>query len=166
MDYIVFSTRQGYAAAAADDKGLVRFYLPVANNDDAVNKVRRDYPSAAELETPLLAETGELVKSYFNGLAASFSRLPVSLGNISEFNRKVLKAVSNISYGETRTYKWAAFEAGEKDGARAAGNALNKNPLPLIIPCHRVIQSNGETGGYSAGLQWKLKLLQIEKILK
>jgi methylated-DNA-[protein]-cysteine S-methyltransferase len=166
MEYMVFPVTAGYAAAVADDKGLARFYLPVENNHDAVNEVLGEYPGAIEKESLLLAETRDLVKGYFKGLDTRFNRLPVSLGNTGEFSRKVLRAVSSIPYGETRTYKWAAAEAGEKDGARAAGNALNKNPLPVIIPCHRVIQSGGEIGGYSAGLQWKLKLLQIEKILK
>jgi methylated-DNA-[protein]-cysteine S-methyltransferase len=166
MQYTVFSTTQGYAAVVADDKGLVRLYLPVENNDESVNTLRREYPEALETETPLIKGTRELVKSYFKGLETRFNRLPVSLGNISEFGRKVLRATASIPYGNTRTYKWAASEAGDKNAARAAGNALNKNPLPVIIPCHRVIQSGGELGGFSAGLQWKLKLLQIEKILK
>jgi methylated-DNA-[protein]-cysteine S-methyltransferase len=166
MEYTVFPVTLGYSAVVADDKGLARFYLPVENNHDAVNEVLREYPGAIEKVSPLLAETRDLVKAYFKGLDTRFNKLPVSLGNMGEFGRKVLRAVSAIPYGETRTYKWAAAEAGEKDGARAAGNALNKNPLPVIIPCHRVIQSGGETGGYSAGLQWKLKLLQIEKTLK
>lgn len=166
MEYTVFSVTGGYVAVVSDGKALVRFYLPVENNDDSVNTVLKDYPGAFETESRLLTDTRNLVKSYFKGLETGFNRLPVSLGYISDFSRKVLKAAASIPYGNTRTYKWVASEAGEKDGARAAGNVLNKNPLPVIIPCHRVIQSGGEVGGYSAGLQWKMKLLQIEKIIK
>ena len=166
MEYTVFPVTGGYAAVAADEAGLARFYLPVENNHDAVNSLVRDYPGAVEKDTGLLSETRDMVKAYFRGLEVNFSGLPLSLGNIGDFGRKVLKAVLTIPYGETRTYKWAASEAGEKGGARAAGNALNKNPIPVIIPCHRIILSGGETGGFGAGIKWKIRLLKLEKIMK
>lgn len=165
MEYTVFSTELGYVAVVSDEKGLVKLYLPVENNDEAVNRLRVDHPGAEEKETHLLKETKGLVKSYFKGIETRFNRLPLSLGDFSDFGKKVLGAVAGIPYGQTRTYKWVAKEAGEKDAARAAGNILNKNQLPVIIPCHRVIQSGGEIGGFSAGLQWKMRLLKIEKIL-
>ena len=165
MEYMVFNTEFGYAMAVSSEGSLIRFYLPVENNDDAVNRLRQDYPAAEEKDTHLLREARSLIKSYFKGVEIRFNRLPVSPGDFSDFGEKVLAAVSAIPYGQTRTYKWAAKEAGEKDAARAAGNILNKNPLPVIIPCHRVIQSGGEIGGFSSGLKWKMKLLQIEKIL-
>ncbi len=169
MEYAIISVPggMGYAAAVSDGKGLVKFYLPVENNDTAVNEVQADFPGAVEKDTPLLKETTALVKSYFKGIETGFGQLPVSLpGSMPDFSRRALTATAAIPYGQTRTYKWVAQEAGDRDAARAAGNALNRSPLPLIIPCHRVIQSGGEIGGFSAGLKWKIRLLQIEKILK
>lgn len=81
---------------------------------------------------------------------------------VTEFERKVYLAVSAIPYGETRTYKWVAERIGHPKAVRAVGQALKKNPLPFLVPCHRVVKSNGELGGYRYGASWKKKLLQME----
>ncbi len=81
----------------------------------------------------------------------------------SRFEKKVYIAVSKIPRGEVRSYKWVAAKIGSPDAARAVGNALNKNPYPVIIPCHRVIRSDGSLGGFSKGASAKLKLLRSEK---
>lgn len=82
---------------------------------------------------------------------------------MTEFERRVLKAVLKIPLGQTRTYKWVAQKAGYPKAARAAGQALNKNPYPIIIPCHRVVASGGKLGGYSRGVMAKKRLLNLEK---
>ena len=79
------------------------------------------------------------------------------LDSLSPFTRKVLQKVRTIPYGETRSYKWVGRES------RAVGQALKRNPLTIIIPCHRVIKSNGEIGGFSKGIVVKKKLLDMEK---
>ncbi len=81
----------------------------------------------------------------------------------SDFQRAVWKACMHIPYGETRSYGELAQMLGDKKAARAAGNALSVNPLPLIVPCHRVIAADGSPGGFSAGLKIKKQLLNIEK---
>lgn len=83
---------------------------------------------------------------------------------VTEFERKVYLAVSTIPYGETRTYKWVAERIGHPKAVRAVGRALKRNPLPFLVPCHRVIKSNGELGGYKCGAIWKRKLLQMEEV--
>lgn len=82
---------------------------------------------------------------------------------ISPFEKKVYLAIAKIPRGQTRTYKWVAREVGRPRACRAVGNALNKNPYPIVIPCHRVIRSDGSVGGYSEGVAKKLKLLKGEK---
>ncbi len=77
-----------------------------------------------------------------------------------------MEAVKTIPYGETRTYKWVAERIGKPKAARAVGQALKKNPYPEIIPCYRVICSDGKLGGYSKGIQKKKKLLKKEKAIK
>ena len=84
------------------------------------------------------------------------------LGSLTPFQRKVLEVVKTILSGETRSYKWVAERIGNPKAARAVGQALKKNPYPGIIPCHRVIRSNGKLGGYSKGMQKKRKLLKKE----
>lgn len=84
------------------------------------------------------------------------------LKQFSPFTQKVYKAILKIPKRETRTYQWVARKIGNPKAARAVGNALNKNPYPVIIPCHRIIRKNGSLGGYSRGLAMKKKLLKEE----
>ena len=79
------------------------------------------------------------------------------------FEKKVYKAVLGIPLGQVRTYQWVAKRIGYPKAARAVGNALNKNPWPVVIPCHRVVASGGRLGGFSRGLEKKKKLLMLEK---
>lgn len=82
---------------------------------------------------------------------------------MTQFEKKVYKAVLGIPLGQVRTYRWVAGRIGYPKAARAVGNALNKNPWPVVIPCHRVVASGGGLGGYSRGLEKKKKLLKTEK---
>jgi len=82
--------------------------------------------------------------------------------SLTSFQRKVYTVVKQIPVGETRTYAWIARKAGSPGAARAVGNALNENPFPVIVPCHRVISSNGSSGKYALGADLKKKLLTAE----
>jgi len=82
------------------------------------------------------------------------------------FEKKVYKAVLSIPFGQVRTYKWVAQKINHPKSCRAVGNALNKNPYPLIIPCHRVISSGGDIGGYAWGKKTKKWLLDLERQIK
>ena len=87
--------------------------------------------------------------------------------DLSDFERAVYKAILKIPAGEVRTYKWVAQKAGKPGASRSVGQALKRNPYPLIIPCHRVINSNNKIGGYVFGVNRKKLLLDMEKeILK
>ncbi len=85
---------------------------------------------------------------------------------MTEFEKKVLNEVLKIPIGEIRTYREIAKLAGKPKAYRAAANAVKKNPFPIFIPCHRVIKSNGDTGGYSLGKEMKKKLINLEKKIK
>jgi len=99
---------------------------------------------------------------YFNGNQVNFkSLLDLRIGTI--FQRKVWEKISEIPYGELRSYKWIANKIGNPDAVRAVGNAVGKNPVPPIIPCHRVIRSDGKLGGFSSGIPLKKWLLKLEK---
>lgn len=80
----------------------------------------------------------------------------------TEFDKKVWLALREIPYGETRTYKWLAEKVGRPGASRAVGQSLSRNPLPIVLPCHRIIESDGSLGGYSAGVDIKRRLLDIE----
>ena len=84
----------------------------------------------------------------------------------TEFEKKVYRCVINIPLGSLRTYRWVAKRIGRPRAYRAVGNALNKNPYPLVIPCHRVIKGGGKIGKYSMGVNLKKRLISLEKNIK
>jgi len=112
-------------------------------------------------ETPLLKEAGKQLKEYFLGTRTAF-QLPLCPKG-TDFQKAVWKALENIPYGETKSYKDIAEAVGSPKGFRAVGMANNKNPIPIIIPCHRVIGADGKLVGYGGGLPIKVKLLELEK---
>jgi len=103
------------------------------------------------------------LKKYFDSDNVDFSAVKLDLGDATKFQRKVFAITRKIPYGETRTYGWIARKL--KTSPRAVGQALKKNPVPVIIPCHRVVSSEG-VGGYSGGLDLKVKLLKLEGALE
>ena len=102
------------------------------------------------------------LRSYLRGRSRSFST-PCDLRGLPAFTHAVLKAATQIPYGEVRSYRWLAQRLGKPKAARAVGNALARNPIPIIIPCHRVVRSNGTIGGYALGTGLKKRLLEMEK---
>lgn len=102
---------------------------------------------------------------YFSGIKEDFSDIPLDLSGATEFQIKVWNALRKIAFGETCSYAELAVLAGFTSRyARAVGSAVGLNPIPIIIPCHRVLPKNGKLGNFSAGIDWKRKLLQIEGV--
>jgi O-6-methylguanine DNA methyltransferase len=121
--------------------------------------------SSIKRDKNLFKALQEQIIAYFEGVCVNFSRsIPVELGGFSSFTHSVLTTCRDIKFGQTINYSTLAKKLGRSAAARAVGNALAKNPLPLIIPCHRVIRSDGVIGGFSApgGKNLKVKLLQHE----
>lgn len=114
------------------------------------------------LASPLGAEACRQLKEYFSGKRREFD-LPFEIKG-SEFQQALYKALLEIPYGQTVSYGQAAQLAGHKGAARACGSALSLNPLPVIVPCHRVICQDGRIGGYTPDVRYKEALLQIEGI--
>ncbi|WP_313344741.1 methylated-DNA--[protein]-cysteine S-methyltransferase [Sedimentibacter sp.] len=112
-------------------------------------------------ETELIKSASEQLYEYFDGKRREFN-LPLKL-NGTNFQNKVWKALCEIPYGETKSYKQIAEKVGDPNGSRAVGGANNKNPIMIVVPCHRVIGSNGSLVGYGSGLHIKELLLSIEK---
>jgi len=116
---------------------------------------------AAIAETPLIKKTASQLGEYFERRRKIFD-LPLLLRG-TEFQSAVRKALQTIPYGETRTYKDIAILAGNPKACRAAGMANHRNPIAIIVPCHRVIGSDGSLTGYAGGLEIKRYLLELEK---
>ena len=106
----------------------------------------------------------ELIE-YFKKTRQEFTCL-TAFTDGTEFEKKVWETLKKIPYGETRTYKWLAEQIGKPRAFRAVGNALGKNPIPIIFPCHRVIETDGSLGGYSGGIGFKRRLLEGEYYTK
>jgi methylated-DNA-[protein]-cysteine S-methyltransferase len=101
------------------------------------------------------------LREYFEKGSEEFTQR-IFLARGTEFDRKVWLALKEIPYGETRTYKWLAEKIGKPNAFRAVGQSLSRNPLPVLLPCHRIIESDGSLGGYSGGVDIKRRLLEIE----
>lgn len=102
---------------------------------------------------------------YLGGSKIDFTRYPLDISAGTGFQQRVWKKLLEIPYGETRSYKWLAEQVGSPNGYRAVGGANGRNPIPVIIPCHRVINSDGTLGGYSGGVWIKEWLLRLEGVL-
>lgn len=145
--------------AAIGDEGI-RYVAPAADAADFAIAYR-DYcgRSVAPGDT---SDFGDEIEAIVSGEdAAGFC----DLEGVSTFTRRVLTATCEIARGETRTYQWLARQIGMPDAARAVGNALGSNPLPLVIPCHRIVRGDGSVGGYAFGTQMKTALLATEGAL-
>ena len=101
------------------------------------------------------------LRDYFGGTLREFHQRIVFLHG-TEFEQKIWLSLGDIPYGETRTYKWLAERIHNPKAVRAVGRALSRNPLPIILPCHRIIESDGSIGGYSSGVERKRRLLDME----
>ncbi|MEI6185923.1 MAG: methylated-DNA--[protein]-cysteine S-methyltransferase [Dehalococcoidia bacterium] len=163
MLYILVSTVSGWVGFTCSDNGVRRLNLPVQDEQEALALL--GISNATDLHEG--EGTGPLrrqITDYFNGTKASFD-CTLDLSGSTPFQRKVWKATMEIPYGEARSYKWVAEKIGMPSACRAVGHALAANPLPLIIPCHRVIRSDGGPGGFGGGstnVKTKLMLLSLE----
>ncbi len=164
--YLVFNTWLGWVGVLSSQKGLRKLVLPQPMPEQAqhlLNEFARKLGGnvLSETEAGCFDDLPQRIKDYLNGKSVSFpDRLDLS--GASPFQKNVWQATQSIPYGETRTYAWVAAELGRPKATKAVGRALAKNPLPIIIPCHRVICSNGNLGGFSGGIGWKQRLLEIE----
>jgi len=154
LSTLVVETPLGQVRAAVTEAGVARIALPRSSGAVFADAERVPWlPLADKLEQ----ELGE----YFSGKRREFS-LPVDPRG-TEFQRAVWRAIADIPYGQTSTYAEIARAAGRARAVRAAGSATGANPIPLLIPCHRVIAAHGKLGGFSGGLDAKRRLLALEK---
>lgn len=127
--------------------------IEIGKNIDIKNNIK-------EKDTEILINTSKQLNEYFEGKRTKFD-VPLN-PNGTEFMNKVWNSLKKIPYGETKTYKQIAEEIDNPKAVRAVGMANHKNPIPIIIPCHRVIGSNGKLIGYALGLNMKEFLLELE----
>jgi len=119
-------------------------------------------PKAEGRAAKLLDQARREIAEYLAG-ERTFFTVPVDLSQVPDFERAALDIAASIPFGEVRSYKWIAEKLGKPDAARAVGGAMAGNPVPLIVPCHRVVKTDGGLGGYSFGLVRKEALLNLER---
>jgi methylated-DNA-[protein]-cysteine S-methyltransferase len=164
--YALLDAPVGRLVVAATPRGLVRIAYELENGgvDRVLDQIaERLSPSIVEAPARLDGARREL-EEYFDGRRRDFDlRIDWRLAR-SPFTRRVLEATARIPFGETSSYRDVAVAAGSPKAFRAAGSALGSNPLPIVVPCHRVLASGGKLGGYTGGLERKRVLLGIEGV--
>jgi methylated-DNA-[protein]-cysteine S-methyltransferase len=158
--YTTFNTDIGWFGILGSEKGLVSITLPQHSAQEAL-KLLGDSLSRATYSPILFSDLTEHLKRYFSGHKVTFPD-ELDLSEATTFQRQVWQITRLIPYGETRSYAWVAEQIGKPKAVRAVGQALARNRLPIIIPCHRVVNSDGKLGGYSGGLEMKRRLLHLE----
>lgn len=162
--YNIFKTRWGWFGLLGNNEGLIRTCLPMPNKGDVKPRLLTDILKAKRSKTAFLVlET--TIQDYYKGKQVDFSDVNVRLDGFSEFQQRVVAALRKVTRGNTISYGQLARITNNPKAARAIGSVMAANPLPLIIPCHRVIKADGTIGQFSApgGANTKKRMLELEK---
>jgi methylated-DNA-[protein]-cysteine S-methyltransferase len=165
ISYALFDTALGTASVAWSEHGIVRTFLPEPSAQAARARLARRLPDAHEAEPPdHVRRLIEDVVRLLSGNAVSLEWVQIDDAAVPELDRRVYAATRAIPPGSTRTYGDVARLLGDATLARRVGEALGRNPFPIVVPCHRVLAAGGRTGGFSArgGTETKMQLLRIE----
>jgi methylated-DNA-[protein]-cysteine S-methyltransferase len=155
-------TPLGTIVVGATRDGLVRIGLPSEDSDDVLQQLaERVSPRVLRASRDSLVQTRRQLDEYF-GHERRLFEIPLDWRLTTGFRRDVLRATERIPYGETASYRDVATRAGSPNAVRAAGSALATNPLPIVVPCHRVLRTGGGLGQYRGGPEAKAQLLTLE----
>jgi methylated-DNA-[protein]-cysteine S-methyltransferase len=161
--YATLDSPLGKLLLAATPEGLVRVaYVDYTDQEGVLEQLAAKVSPRVLAAPRKLDEPRRELDQYFTGGRRQFE-IPLDWRLTQGFSRRVLEATARIPYGATATYKQMATAAGNALASRAAGNALGSNPIPIIVPCHRILHSDGGLGGYTGGLDKKRLLLAVEK---
>lgn len=157
---VIFNTEWGWCGVAATEAGVSRVILPQPTRIAALRLVESERAG----NVPLAEAAAEQLGEYIQRRSREFT-VPVDISALPAFTRRVLAACATVPWGTTLSYGELAAEVGSPQAARAVGQAMGRNPVPLLIPCHRVIRGDGELGGFGAGVAMKRRLLALEGIV-
>ena len=162
--YVIADIGIGWVGILGSARGLLRTTLPQRSPQEAQQQLG-DSLNYAHRSPHLFEDLVARLRTYFSGHKVTFPD-QLDLSGATPFQRQVWEKTRLIPFGETRSYSWVAEQIKQPGAVRAAGQALGRNPLPIIIPCHRVITADGKLGGYTGGLDMKRFLLQLEAIAR
>ncbi len=157
-------TAWGWVGIASSPSGLLALTLPESTQERALKPLLDRWGKGQSYDDPRLDDLKTKLQQYFDGQRVLFDE-PLDLSEATAFQRRVWSAVRDIPYGETRSYGQIAHQAGSPGAARAVGRAMATNPVPIVVPCHRVIGSDGNLRGFGGGLDLKRRLLEMERAL-
>ena len=160
MYYTTIETPLGWLLLVGEDGELIELNWPKPTRQAA----EAELPAGADESRDSFGKLPELLRLYFEGKPVDFSDVPVRFSGAGEFEQLSLREAMKTPYGSLTSYGDIAAAIGSPRAARAVGNAMRKNPTMLIVPCHRVIHSNGKIGGFACGSDIKRKLLALEGI--
>lgn len=156
-----FSTEIGSIGLAATPDGLARL-SPDRTTKEFREELDSSWPGRPVVQEPRALQAAERqIREYLAGDRTDFD-LPLDLSGLGEFDRSVLRATREVPFGQVASYGEIASRIGRPGAARAVGSALGRNPVPLVVPCHRIVRSDGSLGGYTGGLERKERLLALE----
>ena len=165
IGYALFETAIGDCGVAWGERGVVGLWLPDSGRDSLRRRIARRIPDARELPpTPPIRQAVESIQELFAGRRPDLSSVSLDMTGLADFDRRVYEAARRIPAGDTATYGEIAARIGDRALAREVGQALARNPFPIVVPCHRVLAAGGRNGGFSApgGVATKLRLPAIE----
>lgn len=161
----LFETAIGCCGIAWSARGVVAMQLPEATVRSTRDRLVRSYPAARETTPPAHVQQAiDDITALLSGMPKDLRAVEIDTDGMSDFNRRVFAIARTIPPGATLTYGEVAERLGDRNLARDVGQALGENPIPIIVPCHRVLAAGGKTGGFSGrgGVVTKLRLLEIE----
>jgi methylated-DNA-[protein]-cysteine S-methyltransferase len=165
--YCLFDTAIGPCGIAWSERGITRLQLPEAERAATDKRLRARSPGATPAEPPpAVAQAIAELQRYLNGEQVDFSAVALDLAPATSFDRKIYEAARTVPWGETASYGELAAKAGVPGQARETGQSLSRNPVSIIVPCHRVLASGRKPGGFSAygGVLTKERLLALENV--
>ena len=165
--YTVFDTELGACAIAWGARGVLAVSLPQSDDRALRTRIRRALPEAADAPPPaeVRRAIGEIV-ALLAGEPSDLSAIELDMERVPEFDRRVYEIARTVPPGDTITYGEIAARIGDRGAAQAVGQALGRNPFPIVVPCHRVLAAGGKMGGFSArgGVATKRRMLAIEGV--
>ena len=162
--YAIFKTNIGWCGVVLSKKKLRRIFIGYKKYNQLTRQIDEEFGKDIK-KAPSSGELIVKIHLYFSGKKTSFRGCKMDWSSLTPFQTKVLRAAMKIPCGRVSTYGNLAKTIGHPNSSRAVGNALSKNPFPLIVPCHRIVRGDGKIGGFSAGggKNLKEKLLEMEQ---
>jgi methylated-DNA-[protein]-cysteine S-methyltransferase len=162
VGYSVVDSPLGPLWIAVGPKGVLAIHYGAEPSQPELMRIVRTYGPGLLPDAKRSDAVARELDQYFAGKRRSFD-VAVDLSTLTDFQRRILSATARVGFGDVSTYGKVAAKAGSEKASRAAGQALGSNPIPIVVPCHRILASDGSLGGYAGGLEAKRRLLKLER---